>query len=73
MIGRGGKGDLELALRIRADLEQGQRELRRLISALEGTGKSATQAGRRMGDVSSGAEKIRREISACLLYTSRCV
>ena len=30
----------------------------------EGTGKSATQAGRRMGDVSSGAEKIRREISA---------
>lgn len=64
MIGKGGKGDIEFALRLRADLEQGQRELRRLIGALGDTGKSATQAGRRMGDVSSGAEKIRREISA---------
>lgn len=64
MIGKGGKGDIEFALRLRADLEQGQRELRRLIGALGDTGKSATQAGRRMSDVSSGAEKIRREISA---------
>lgn len=51
MFGRGGNGDIEFALRLRADLEEGQRELRRLIGALEDTDQSAAQAGRRIGDM----------------------
>ncbi len=64
MIGKGGKGDIEFALRLRADLEQGHRRAKATDRHPGGTGRSATLAGRRLGDVSSGAERIRREIGA---------
>lgn len=64
MFGSKGKGDIEFALRLRADLEQGQRELERLAAALDDTGETAAQAGRRIGDLSTNTEDMRQELNA---------
>ena len=55
---------LELALRIKADLDQAKRDLDRFSDALEGAGKSAEQAGKWLTGAGASTEKMRREINA---------
>lgn len=55
---------LELALRIKADLEQARRDLKALGIELQGTGKSADQAGSKLKSMGANTEKLRQEINA---------
>lgn len=56
--------ELELALRVKADLDQAQREIKRLVAGLDGTGRAANSAGKRVSEFGSNTEKLRRDISA---------
>ncbi len=53
--------NLNLALRVRADLNQAVRQLDRLERELRGTGTAAGRAGRQAGQAARGIERIDRE------------
>ena len=61
-------GDLELALRIRADLQDATRELKRLRGDVRATGDSARQAGRGTDRYSAS---MRRAVAASASLTSQ--
>lgn len=56
--------DLELALRIKADLKQGQAELQQLEAALEHAGQQALQTNAQLGTTTSAVDQLSTESSA---------
>lgn len=56
--------DLELALRIKADLKQGQAELQQLEAALEQAGQQAQQTNAQLGTTTSAVDQLGSESSA---------
>lgn len=64
------RGDIEFALRLRTDLEQGQRELQGLAQAVEGVGAAAATSSTQLNQVGETAEqqaaRIRLMVDASL-------
>jgi phage-related minor tail protein len=56
--------DLELALRIRADLKQGQAELKQLENSLEQTGQQAQQTNSQLGTTGKAIDQLSAKTAA---------
>lgn len=51
------RGDIEFALRLRTELEQGQRELQGLAQSVEGVGAAATTTSAQLGQIGESADQ----------------
>lgn len=64
------RGDIEFALRLRTELEQGQRELQGLAQSVEGVGAAATTTSAQLGQIGESADqqaaRIRTMVDASL-------
>lgn len=58
------RGDIEFALRLRTDLEQGQRELQGLAQSVEDVGAAATTSSSQLAQIGESADQQAARIRA---------
>jgi len=58
------RGDIEFALRLRADLEQGQRQLQALAESVEDVGAAAATSSKQLGQIGETADQQTARIRA---------